>query len=76
MVFPIGKAMNRNLTVKMGNCPHRRYIPDLIDLVESGTIHPSTVLTQIEPLTDALEAFRQFDLRRQGWIKIELVPAA
>ena len=25
--------MNKNLTVRMGNCNHRKYIPDLIDLV-------------------------------------------
>src|SRR5690554_917329 len=30
--FPIGAAMNKNLTIKMGNCPHRRYIPELIEL--------------------------------------------
>ncbi len=30
--FPIGKAMGKNLTLKMGNCNHRRFVPDLIDL--------------------------------------------
>ena len=25
--FPIGMAMNKNLTLKMGNCNHRRYVP-------------------------------------------------
>ncbi len=29
--FPIGEAMQKNLTIKMGNCNHRRYIPELID---------------------------------------------
>jgi threonine dehydrogenase-like Zn-dependent dehydrogenase len=24
--FPLGEAMNKNLTVNMGNCNHRRYI--------------------------------------------------
>ena len=26
-VFPIGQAMNKNLTIKMGNCNHRRNPP-------------------------------------------------
>ncbi|MDQ3457893.1 MAG: glutathione-dependent formaldehyde dehydrogenase [Deinococcota bacterium] len=28
--FPIGQAMNKNLTIKMGNCNHRKYIPMLL----------------------------------------------
>ncbi len=36
--FPIGTAMNKNLTVNMGNCPHRKYILMLVDLVRNGTI--------------------------------------
>lgn len=31
--FPIGQAMNKNLTVKMGNCNHRRYAPHLVEVV-------------------------------------------
>ena len=30
--FPIGAAMMKNLTLQMGNCPHRKYIPQLIEL--------------------------------------------
>ncbi len=29
--FPIGEAMNKNLTLRMGNCHHRKYIPHLLD---------------------------------------------
>jgi threonine dehydrogenase-like Zn-dependent dehydrogenase len=70
--FPIGEAMNKNLTLKMGNCNHRRYIPRLVELVRTGVIDPRTILTKIEPLTGALEAFRAFDKRQPGWIKVEL----
>ena len=31
--FPIGVAMNKNLTINMGNCNHRKYVPELIELV-------------------------------------------
>ena len=30
--FPIGDAMEKNLTIKMGNCNHRKYIPRLVEL--------------------------------------------
>ena len=72
--FPIGMAMNRNLTLKMGNCHHRKYLPKLVDLVRSGTIDPSKVLTQVEPMMDAIEAYKAFDKRQAGWIKVELLP--
>ncbi len=72
--FPIGEAMNKNLSVKMGNCPHRRYIPELIELVRSGKVDPSRLITQSAPLPSALEAYRAFDTRKEGWIKVHLDP--
>jgi threonine dehydrogenase-like Zn-dependent dehydrogenase len=73
--FPIGMAMNRNLTIKMGNCPHRRYIPKLIDLVQSGRINPASILTQVQPLSSVIDAYKAFDRREDGWVKVELLPA-
>lgn len=74
--FPIGSAMNKNLTVQMGNCPHRKYLPMLVDMVRNGAIDPLHVLPeQREPLTDALTAYKEFDRRAPGWIKVELKPA-
>jgi threonine dehydrogenase-like Zn-dependent dehydrogenase len=73
--FPIGMAMNKNLTVQMGNCPHRRYVPELVEMVRTGAIDPEQVLTQREPLTSAIEAYKAFDTRQPGWIKVELEPA-
>jgi threonine dehydrogenase-like Zn-dependent dehydrogenase len=72
--FPIGVAVNRNLTIKMGICNHRKYIPSLVDMVRSGTIDPTRVLTQVEPLTSVIEAYKAFDRRQSGWVKVELLP--
>lgn len=74
--FPFGKALNRNLTIRAGNCNHRKYIPMLLDLVQNGTIDPADVLTQQEPLMNAIEAYKAFDTRSPGWIKVELEPTA
>lgn len=72
--FPIGMAMNKNLTINMGNCNHRKYIPTLVDLVRSGQVEPTQILTQVEPLTSVLDAYKAFDKRQPGWVKVELVP--
>ncbi len=74
--FPIGIAMNKNLTLRMGNCPHRKYLPKLVGMVRSGLIDPLKILTQREPLTDVIAAYKAFDTRQPGWIKVELQPAS
>ncbi|MBA8826347.1 threonine dehydrogenase-like Zn-dependent dehydrogenase [Saccharopolyspora lacisalsi] len=70
--WPIGSAMNRNLTVHLGNCNHRPLIPELLDMVASGVIDPSNVVTRQEPVTDAIEAYRVFDEQQPGWVKVAL----
>ena len=75
-LFPVGEAMEKNLTIRMGNCHHRRYIPKLVQMVRIGAIDPSEVLSQREPLVSALEAYRAFDERQPGWMKVKLEPAA
>ena len=74
--FPVGQAMQKNLSVQMGNCNHRRYMPHLVDQVAAGTVDPTEIVTQDEPLPAGLEAFEEFDKRQPGWIKVELEPDA
>jgi threonine dehydrogenase-like Zn-dependent dehydrogenase len=74
--FPIGAAMEKNLTLKMGNCNHRKYIPMLLDKVRTGVLDPAKVLTNAEPLSDAIEAYKAFDTRQPGWIKVKLEPSS
>ena len=73
--FPIGLAMNKNLSMQMGNCNHRKYIPMLVEMVRTGAIDPTKILTQTEPMTDSIAAYKAFDQRQAGWIKVELEPA-
>jgi len=68
--------MNKNLTLKMGNCNHRKYIPKLVQLVRTRAIDPAEILTQKEPLLSAIEAYKSFDRREPGWVKVKLQPAA
>ncbi|WP_342376260.1 glutathione-dependent formaldehyde dehydrogenase [Myxococcus stipitatus] len=73
--FPIGQAMNKNLTMNMGNCNHRKYIPRLLELVRAGVVDPTAILSHVEPMGSALDAYRNFDLRKPGWVKVELEPS-
>jgi threonine dehydrogenase-like Zn-dependent dehydrogenase len=73
-VFPIGMAMHKNLTLRMGNCNHRKYIPRLLELVGSGSFDPRTLITRHEGLMSAVDAYKAFDTRQPGWLKVELLP--
>jgi threonine dehydrogenase-like Zn-dependent dehydrogenase len=74
--FPIGTMMNKNLTVQAGNCNHRTYVPELIELVRTGAVRPSEIITQVEELTGAIDAYDSFDKRAEGWHKVALDPAS
>lgn len=73
--FPLGKMMNKNLTVRAGNCNHRKYIPKLINLVVSGQIEPASIITQRCELKSAIEAYEKFDAHEGGWVKVVLEAA-
>src|SRR5690606_5440665 len=73
-IFPIGIAMNKNITINMGNCHHRKYIPRLIELTLNGRFDPTSVLTHVHAMGNAIDAFKAFDQRASGWIKVELIP--
>lgn len=70
--FPIGKAMHKNLTINMGDCHHRKYIPICINLIESGMIDPAKIITQKKPIASAIDAYKAFDKREEGWVKVAL----
>lgn len=71
-IFPVGAAMNRNLTIKAGNCNHRRYVPGLLSKIAAGTADPTTVVSQQADVPGAVEAYEFFDRREPGWTKVTL----
>jgi threonine dehydrogenase-like Zn-dependent dehydrogenase len=75
MEFPIGRAMSRNLTLRMGDCPHRRYLPKLLRMVATGEIRPSMILQQRVAMDDAVAAYGSFAKHQAGWLKVELLPS-
>ncbi|WP_405590420.1 hypothetical protein [Streptomyces sp. NBC_01190] len=62
----------KNLTLKTGNCNHRRYLPHLLSLVTTGALDPSPLVTRWTGAEDAVEAYRTFDRRENGWTKVAI----
>ncbi|MFC0406863.1 hypothetical protein [Roseomonas elaeocarpi] len=48
----------------------------LVERVNNGSTNPTSIITRQEPMTDVIEAYRQFEQRRPDRIKVELNPAA
>ncbi|MFP8883868.1 zinc-dependent alcohol dehydrogenase [Streptomyces mangrovi] len=70
--YPFGEAFMKNLTLRMGNCNHRRYLPRLVSMVASGELDPTPLVTRWAETPDAVEAYRTFDRREAGWTKVAL----
>jgi threonine dehydrogenase-like Zn-dependent dehydrogenase len=70
--YPFGEAFNKNLTIKMGNANHRRYLPELLDLVLTGVVDPLAFISEHQAPTSAIEAYQTFDQRQEGWLKTVL----
>lgn len=74
--FPIGEAMMKNLTINSGNCNHRRYLPELIDIVATDRMHLAPNLSHHLSFDQVLRAYEAFDHRDEGWVKVALDTAA
>jgi threonine dehydrogenase-like Zn-dependent dehydrogenase len=74
--FPIGKAKDKNLALKMGDCNHRPLRAGPGRIGAHGVIDPRSVLTKVEPLLSAIDAYKHFDRHEPGWLEVELAPQA
>jgi threonine dehydrogenase-like Zn-dependent dehydrogenase len=70
--IPLGAAMNKGLTFRMGQTHVHRYLAPLLARIESGQIDPSFVITHRLPLTEAPAAYKTFCDRQDGCIKVVL----
>ena len=72
--IPLGSIMNRSLTVKTGQTHVQRYLRPLMNLIESGKIDPSFVITHRLNLSDAAQGYRTFRNDQDSCIKVVMRP--
>jgi threonine dehydrogenase-like Zn-dependent dehydrogenase len=71
---PMGAAMNKGLTMKMGQTHVQAYGELLLDMIQKGKIDPSFVITHRLTLDDAPGAYKTFRDKEDGCIKVVLKP--
>jgi len=59
--FPLGQIFNRELQIKLGQCPVKKYNEQLLHLVEAGRIDPKKLISHAMKLDDAAKAYEMFD---------------
>lgn len=69
---PLRQMFSRNVGLAGGMAPVRTYLPELLELVEQGTIDPGLVFDLTLPLDEVAEGYRAMDERRA--IKVLLQP--
>jgi threonine dehydrogenase-like Zn-dependent dehydrogenase len=72
--LPFGAAMNKGLTLKMGQTHTQRYMKPLLDRIQAGEIDPSFVITHQLKLEDGPAAYKTFRDKQDGCIKVVLKP--
>ena len=72
--LPMGAAMNKGLTFRMGQMFGQKYIPKLVEHVLAGEVDPSAVFTHHLPLTEVRQGFELFRHKQDHCIKVMLQP--
>lgn len=72
--IPFGAAMNKGLTLKMGQTHVQRYLQPLLNRIEANEIDPSFLITDRIRIEDAPEAYTTFRDKKDGCIKVVITP--
>ncbi len=76
LAVPWPELFRKDVAIGMGRDHDKRYMARLRDLIIAGRAKPSVVVTQRLPLADAPDAFRRFDRREDGYLKVILDPSS
>jgi glutathione-independent formaldehyde dehydrogenase len=74
--FNYGAAFEKGMAIGAGQCPVKRYNRALRDLIIHGRATPWFIVSHELGLDEAVDAYANFDARKDGWTKVLLHPAA
>ncbi|MEQ1540925.1 MAG: alcohol dehydrogenase family protein [Novosphingobium sp.] len=72
--FPLERAFAAGLTFRAGTCSVPEELPALFPLVQSGRLKPERYISHRLPLSAGAEAYRLFEAREAGALKMVLAP--
>lgn len=72
--LPLGAAMNKALTFKMGQTHVQSYLKILLKKITDGIIDPSKIITHSISLEDIPKAYKTFNDKADGCVKFVATP--
>jgi threonine dehydrogenase-like Zn-dependent dehydrogenase len=72
--IPMGQAMNKGLTFRMGQTHVNRWTDDLVRRIDEGQIDPSFVITHTVGLDQGPQMYNVFRNKQDSCIKVVLKP--
>ncbi len=72
--MPMGVAFGKGLTFRMGQTHTHKYMPLLLDHIVAGDVDPSFIVTHRLGLDDAPAAYRDFNDKQDGCVKVVMKP--
>lgn len=72
--FPVGAFMEKGLTMKTGQTHTQKYMKQLLELIQSGQIDPTFVISHRLPLEEAAQGYRLFKDNQDEVTKVVLRP--
>jgi S-(hydroxymethyl)glutathione dehydrogenase/alcohol dehydrogenase len=68
--FPFGQMWNKELSIRLGQCPVKKYNEQLLHLIETGRIDATKIISHTMKLDEAPKAYEIFDKKEQDATKI------
>ena len=75
--FPLGDLFDKQINIKWGQANVRRWTEDILPLVEDDDqLGVEELITQRLPLEQAPDAYKKFQEKAEGYVKVVLDPAS
>ncbi|SFU56069.1 zinc-dependent alcohol dehydrogenase [Nitrosospira multiformis] len=72
--FLFGDAFEKGLTFRMGQTHVQRFLPELLEHIESGKLQPDAIISHRMPLAEAATAYKIFEKKEDDCRKVVLTP--
>jgi S-(hydroxymethyl)glutathione dehydrogenase/alcohol dehydrogenase len=73
-LFPFGDLFRRNINLRLGQAPVIHYMPELYRQIKAGEFDPTDIITHRIHLADAENAYKIFNNKEDGCIKVVIKP--
>jgi len=72
--FLFGDAFDKGISFKMGQTHVQRFMPELLEFIGQGKLHPNAIISHRLPLEQAAAGYRMFDHKEDECRKVILRP--